>query len=133
DAGLLTAYAWLVLVIIVATIGITFFDRYFDKGFPRRWREGLAESFYTVMSVVTSGKSPARKNLFGWMGRIWQALWLVTGIAVLAYVTSSVTSVMTTLQLTDRINSIADLPGTTVGVAQGSTADEFAERALLSS
>ncbi|MCD7061234.1 transporter substrate-binding domain-containing protein [Pelagibacterium xiamenense] len=131
NAGYLTAYAWLALVIVIATIGFTVFDRHFDKDFPRRWRDGVAESFYTVMSVVTSGRAPARKNLFGWIGRIWQALWLVTGIAVLAYVTSSVTSVMTTLQLTGRINEIADLPGHSVGVAAGSTAEEFVDNALV--
>jgi len=76
---------------------LTFFDRRFDKSFPESWREGIAESFYTVMSVATSGKPAKRSNLFGWVGRIWQGLWLVCGVAVVAYVTSSVTSVMTTL------------------------------------
>ena len=85
------------------------------------------------MSVATSGKSPSRKNLFGWIGRIWQALWLVSGIAVLAYVTSSVTSVMTTLSLANQINSLTDLPGKTVGVFTGSVAEEFARDSALTS
>jgi polar amino acid transport system substrate-binding protein len=82
------------------------------------------------MSVATSGRA-ARKNLFGWVGRIWQALWLVCGVAVLAYITSSVTSVMTTLALTNQINSLADLPGKTVGVFTGSVAEEFARESAL--
>ncbi|WP_159588497.1 transporter substrate-binding domain-containing protein [Chelativorans xinjiangense] len=127
ESGHLRAYAWLAFVIVVATVLLTLFDRLFDKDFPRRWRDGLAESFYSVMSVATSGKPAARKNLFGWIGRVWQALWLVCGIAVLAYLTSSVTSVMTTLSLTNRINSIDDLPGKTVGVFTGSVAEEYAE------
>jgi len=127
ESGHLRAYAWLAFVIVAATVLLTFFDRYFDKDFPRRWREGIAESFYTVMSVATSGRVPSRKNLFGWVGRIWQAVWLVCGIAVLAYVTSSITSVMTTLSLTSQINSLADLPGKPVGVFTGSVAEEFAE------
>lgn len=77
------------------------------------------------MSVATSGKMPSRKNLFGWVGRIWQGLWLVCGIAVIAYVTSSITSVMTTLSLTNQINSIEDLQGRNVGVFSGSVAEEF--------
>src|SRR5699024_11761295 len=93
ESGHLKAYAWLFFIIIVATVLMTLFDRRFDKDFPTRWREGIAESFYSVMSVATSGRPPSRKNLFGWVGRIWQALWLVCGVAVLAYVTSSVTSV----------------------------------------
>ncbi|MCT7377719.1 transporter substrate-binding domain-containing protein [Chelativorans salis] len=126
ESGHLRAYAWLAFVIVVATALLTLFDRWFDKDFPRRWRDGIAESFYAVMSVATSGRPPARKNLFGWIGRIGQALWLVCGIAVLAYLTSSVTSVMTTLSLTNQINSIADLPGKTAGVFTGSVAEEYA-------
>lgn len=132
DSGHLRAYGWLALIIVGATVLLTVFDRYFDKDFPRRWREGIAESFYAVMSVATSGRAPARKNLFGWAGRIWQGLWLVSGVAVLAYVTSSVTSVMTTLSLTGQINSLDDLPGKPVGVFTGSVAEEFARDAALS-
>lgn len=131
DSGHLRAYAWIAFVIVLATALVTLFDRKFDQNFPKRWRDGIAESFYTVMSVVTSGKSPARKNLFGWMGRIWQGLWLVCGIAVLAYVTSSVTSVMTTLSLTNQINSVADLSGHIVGVQPGSVSEDYARQAGL--
>ena len=127
ESGYLRAYGWLALVIVVATLLMTLFDRRFDKNFPKGWPEGTAESFYSVMSVVTSGKAPSRKNLFGWPGRIWQALWLVCGIAVMAYVTSSVTSVMTTLSLTNQINSVADLPGKSIGVFAGSVAEEYAQ------
>ena len=126
ESGHLRAYAWIAFVIVIATVLVTLFDRHFDKDFPRRWRDGFAESFFTVMSVATSGKPPSRKNLLGWIGRIWQGLWLVCGIAVLAYVTSSVTSVMTTLSLTNQINSVADLPGHAVGAETGSVSEEYA-------
>ena len=125
ESGYLRAYLWLAFVVVAATILLTLFDRRFDKDFPRRWRDGISESFFSVMSIATSGRA-ARKNLFGWIGRIWQALWLVCGVAVLAYVTSTVTSVMTTLSLTNQINGLADLPGKTVGVFTGSVAEEFA-------
>lgn len=130
-SGHLTAYGWIIGIIVLATILLTIFDRRFDKNFPQRWHDGVAESFYTVMSVATTGKPPSRKNLFGWMGRIWQGLWLVCGVAVLAYVTSSVTSVMTTLTLTNQINSVADLPGRPVGVFSGSVAERYAAGAGL--
>lgn len=129
DSGHLQTYAGIGIVILFATILVTVFDRQFDRDFPKRWRDGIAESFYTVMSVVTSGKAPSRKNLFGWVGRIWQGLWLVCGIAVLAYVTSSATSVMTALTLTNQINSVADLPGRVVGVQPGSVSEEYARQA----
>lgn len=124
DAGHLRAYALLLLVIIVATIGITVFDRRFDPEFPNRWREGAAESFYNVMSIVTAGQS-SRKNVFGWVGRIGQAVWLVIGVGIVAYITSSVTSVMTTISLTHGIDSLADLPGKTVAVFTGSVSEDY--------
>lgn len=131
ESGHLRAYAWIAFVVVIATFLVTLFDRHFDEDFPRRWRNGIAESFYTVMSVATSGKPASRKNFFGWAGRIWQGLWLVCGIAVLAYITSSVTSVMTTLSLTNQINSVADLPGHPVGIQPGSIAEEYAREAGL--
>ncbi|WP_257666863.1 transporter substrate-binding domain-containing protein [Parapedobacter tibetensis] len=130
SAGHLHTYAWLVFVILVATLLLAIFDRKFDKDFPRNWREGIAESFYQVMSITTSGKA-SRKNLFGWMGRIFSALWLVCGVAVLAYVTSSITSVMTTTSLTNQINGVADLSGKTVGVFTGSVSEEYAQETGL--
>src|SRR3546814_885946 len=84
------------------------------------------------MSVVTSGRPPSRKNLFGWIGRIWQALWLVCGIAVLAFVTSSVTSVMTTLSLSNQISSVNDLDGRPVGVLIGTVEEDYAHEQGLS-
>src|SRR5690606_34846066 len=114
-------------IIVLATVLLTFFDRRFDTSFPPKWADGIAESFYTVMSVATSGKPPARKNLFGWVGRIWQGIWLVCGIAVLAYVTSSITSVMTTLSLSHQIENLDDLSGKTVGVMSGTVQEAFAK------
>lgn len=125
DAGHLRAYAWLLAVIVAATVGITLFDRTFDANFPKRWRDGLAESFHHVISIATAGKTAARKNLFGWVGRIWQAIWLVVGVGVIAYITSSVTSVMTAVTIESGIHSLVDLPGKTVGVFTGSVAEDY--------
>lgn len=124
DAGHLRTYALLLLVIVAATFGLTLVDRRFDPDFPRRWREGLAESLYHVVSIVRSGNT-AHKNVFGWRGRVLSVIWTICGVAVIAYVTSSVTSVMTALSLERRINSLADLPGRTVGVFTGSVADAY--------
>jgi len=131
NAGHLATYAWIGIVILIATILLTFFDRRFDPNFPRRWLEGIAESFYHVVSLATSGKS-SRKNLFGWLGRIWQAFWLVFGIAVVAYVTSSVTSVMTVAHISNNINNLADLQNKTVGVRTGSIAQQLLQARSIS-
>ncbi|HWJ75615.1 MAG TPA: transporter substrate-binding domain-containing protein [Kaistia sp.] len=125
DAGFLTAYARIGLVLLIATVLMTFFDRHFDAAFPKRWRDGFGESFYTVMQIATTGKPAARKNLFGWIGRVWQGIWLMAGVAVIAYVTSSVTTVMATLSAANQIRNIGDLEGHTIGVIKDTVSDDF--------
>ncbi|WP_435655909.1 transporter substrate-binding domain-containing protein [Brucella pituitosa] len=130
QAGHLRAMLWLVSFIVIATVFLAFFYRRFDETFPLQWHVGLAESFYEVMSVATSGKI-TRPNVLGWLGRISGGLWMVCGVAVIAYVTSSVSSVMTALSLTHQINSVADLPGRTVGVLGGSVAEIYGRELRL--
>jgi polar amino acid transport system substrate-binding protein len=125
DAGYIKAYGWIAFLIIISTIGLTFFDRHFDENFPKRWRDGFAESFYAVMLVATKGTLPSRTKLFGWVGRIFSALWLIVGIAVFAYVASSVTSVMTSLAIQGNITGPDDLSGHTVGVFTGSISENL--------
>lgn len=124
ESGHLRVYAWIGILILAAVFLMTLFDRHFDRDFPTRWREGLAESFYHIMTILTSGKSQ-RRNLFGWAGQIWSGIWMACGVALVAYLTSSVTSVMTANSLTQSINSMADLPGRTVGVFSGSVAESY--------
>lgn len=116
EAGYLRAYGLLVAIIVLITLLFTFFDRKFDPAFPERWRDGLAESFYRTMSIVTSGQPPQLKNLFGWIGRIGQALWLVVGVSIFALITSTVTSVLTSVALSGQIRNLDDLYDKVVGV-----------------
>lgn len=132
DSGHLSAYGWLAFIVLVATVGFTIFNRRFDSNYPRTWRDGLADGFYSVMSIAASGRAPVNKNYFGWWGRIGQGLWLVVGIAVVAYVTSSVTSVMTTLSLTNQISGVGDLHGHAVGILQGSSAEDVVAELRIS-
>src|SRR5690606_5202485 len=124
DSGHLTTFAWLLILALFATVIITLLDRRLDSEFPRRWREGLADNFFHTMSIMTTGKT-THKNLFGWIGRIWSALWMVLGVAIIAYVTSSITSVMTTTSLAGQIHSLSDLSGKTVGVLDGSVGEDY--------
>lgn len=131
-SGYLRSYAWIVSIIILATVFLTLLDRRLDKDFPKRWRDGIAESFYAVMSMATSGRAN-RKNYFGWVGRIFQGLSLIFGLAVLVYTMSSITSVMTTLSIDNQINIVADLSDRPIGVFVESTAEEFAQTSGFSS
>ena len=124
ESGHLATYAWLLLLAIAATLIMTLLDRRLDKTFPRRWRDGLADNFFHTLSILTTGKT-THKNLFGWIGRIWSALWMVVGVAIIAYITSSITSVMTANSLTNQIHSLSDLSGKTVGVLEGSVGQDY--------
>jgi polar amino acid transport system substrate-binding protein len=123
-SGHLEVYLWIAILIALATVGLTIFDRYFDEEFHKEWHKGFIESFYHVISVTTSGKT-SHKRLFGVYGRIIAALWMICGLAVIAYVTSSITSVMTTASLTSQVTSKANLPGKTVGVLNDSVGQAY--------
>ncbi len=111
---------------VVASLGVLLFLRLFDPQFTRHWRDGWAESFYHVMSVIMTGKTSYAGNLGkGWLGKVIAALWLCFGVATVAYVTSSVASVMTANTLTGDISGPGDLPGRTVGVIEGSPAVRY--------
>lgn len=122
--GHLRIYLWIIGVVLVATVLLTLIDRWFDPEFPRRWHEGMAESFYHVMSVATSGKA-SHKQLFGVVGKVLAAVWMVCGVTLVAYITSSITSVMTTNAITSQIGGFADLSGRTVGVLRGSVGEGY--------
>jgi ABC-type amino acid transport substrate-binding protein len=126
DSNHLRVYMWIVIVVLGATIILTLIDRLFDPDFPREWHNGLAHSFYHVMSVITSGKTN-HKELFGSLGRVLSAVWMIAGVTVVAYITSSMTTFMTVSALTSQIKSVADLPGKTVGTIRGIAAELVAK------
>jgi polar amino acid transport system substrate-binding protein len=129
-SGHLRVYAWLGGLIIIATVVLTLVDRKYDPEFPQPWYEGFAEAFHHVMSVATSG-STSHRNLFGVPGRILSSLWLACGVAVVAYVTSSITSVMTVSQLNHQINGPADLGHKVVGAFPGTTGEVYCRDVML--
>ncbi|WP_295517725.1 transporter substrate-binding domain-containing protein [uncultured Pseudomonas sp.] len=125
--GYLTSYAWLGAGLLLITLLLTLVERRLDKEFPPQWWPGLAISFYHVMAVTTTGKT-SHKNLFGSLGTVLAALWMACSVAVMAYVTSTVTSVMTVNSITSRITGLGDLPGKRIGVEAGSLSEDHIAR-----
>jgi len=130
QSGHLRVYAWIGVLIVVATIVLTLIDRKWHPEFPQKWGEGFAESFHHVMSVVTSG-STSHRNLLGTFGTALGAIWLAIGVAVVAYVTSSITSVMTASTIAHQINGPGDLGGKRVGALAGSVGESYCRDAML--
>ncbi|EEB5699469.1 hypothetical protein KTK71_004601 [Salmonella enterica] len=95
DAGHVKVYLIIITGILAVTLLLTLIDRKMDDTFPESWFAGLAENFYHVMSIVTTGKT-THKLLFGSAGKIIAAIWMVCGVTIIACITSSITSTMTT-------------------------------------
>jgi ABC-type amino acid transport substrate-binding protein len=130
DSGHLRIFGFGLGVILLGTILLTLGERRWNKEFHKDWNNGLAESFYHVMSVVMTGKS-THKGLPGPFGKILAGIWIAFGVAVVAYITSSVTSVMTVNKLHSIINGPQDLPGHKVGVMRGSVGESYCGKANL--
>ncbi len=130
ENGYLQTYMWLAGLLLVATFILTLVDRRFDAFFPRTWKRGLAESFFHVISATSTGKT-THKLLFGAFGRIFSALWILCGIAFVAYITSSITSTMVGTSMTHSINNRTDLAKKIVGVQSGSVAETHAQLLAL--
>ena len=124
--GHVRVVAWGAGIAAGVSLVVVFLLRRFDPAFTPHLHEGMAESFYHVVSVMTTGKTSYKGNVApGWVGRVVAALWLVFGVASVAYLTSSLTSVMTANALHGRIHGPGDLRGKTVGVLQGSFGERY--------
>ncbi len=126
DSGHLKVFCIGIALIIAGTLLLTLGERKWNAEFPRDWGNGLSESFYHVMSITMTGKS-THKGLPGPFGKILAGIWLAFGVGVVAYITSSVTSVMTVNRLHGIIDSPQDLPGHPLGAVEGTLSQKYCE------
>jgi polar amino acid transport system substrate-binding protein len=126
DSGHLMIFGIGIGVIVLGTLLLTLGERRWNQEFHPDWPNGLAESFYHVMSIAMTGKS-THKGLPGPFGKILAGVWLAFGVAVVAYITSSVTSVMTVNRLHGIINGPQDLPNHHVGAVGGTISQKYCE------
>jgi ABC-type amino acid transport substrate-binding protein len=115
---------WGALIVIALAVPLAFFWRHLDKDFPQKPLDAFAESLYRIVAVTMSGKTKVT-SISTWHTKVIAAAWLVVGVSVVAYITSTVTSVMTKQALRGTINSVADLEGKTAGVVIKSLADQY--------
>jgi len=121
--GHIQAYFWIVLAILLLTIILTIIHRKKDPEFPRGWIDGLAESLYRLILAIKTGV--VNNENYTWVGKILAVTWMLCGIGLLAYVTSTITSSMTAVTLMHDIHSLNDLPGKKVGVLSGGIAESY--------
>ena len=131
SSGHLRVFAIGGILILVATVILTLIDRRLDPQFYNDWFAGLAHSFYHVMQTTFTGKSNHKLILEGPFGYIAAAIWVAAGITIVAYITSSITSVMTANQIRSEINGPDDLAGKTVGTILGGAGETYCREANL--
>ena len=124
DSGHIKVFSFGIIVILLCTVLLTLAERRWNTEFHSDWANGLSESFYHVMSIAMTGKS-SHKGLPGPFGKILAAIWIACGVAVVAYITSSVTSIMTVNRLQGIIHGPQDLQGHKVGAVIGTVANRY--------
>lgn len=119
------AYAFLFLLFVGVALAVTVIRRWHDAAFPRSWLNGFTTSLKELISVAKSGQLPDNKPT--WFRNILVSAWMIFGMAILAYVTSTITSTMTmiTVQSQTGILELADLPGKNIAVLAGSGAESY--------
>lgn len=110
-------------IILGLTHLLLFFEWKTNPQFPRQYLAGFADCFYHVMSICMTGKATHR-GLPGPWGKILAGVWLAGGVAVVAYITSTLTSVMTANKLRGAVHGVTDLAGQSVGTVAGSVAEK---------
>lgn len=128
--GHLQAYVWILILIILLTIILMIVHRRHDPQFPRNWLDGFAESLYRLILAIKTGVIDNKH--YNWIGKILAVTWMLTGVGLAAYVTSSITSSMTTVALTHDIHSLSDLPGKQVGVLSETVAQDYLQNRGIS-
>lgn len=126
DSGHLKVFGFGIVVILLGTVLLTIGERRWNGEYPKDWANGLAESFYHVMSICMTGKS-SHKPLPGPLGKVMAGIWIAFGVAVVAYITSSVTSVMTVNRLHSIISGPQDLPGHRIAAIRGTVAENYCQ------
>lgn len=117
---------WALVGMLVLSVVVMAVLRRLDQEFSKHWHEGFAEAMYHVVSVMMTGKTSYKGKLGpAWLGRVIASVWLVFGVASVAYFTSSITSVMTADTISDAVHGPKDLPGRTVGVITGSVGARY--------
>ncbi len=114
----------LVALVIVSHI-LWLLERHHNpKQFPHGYKEGVIESIWWTTCVLIGG-SCMNKDPEGIAGRVVGTVWALVGIAMIAYLTATASSIMTVDTLSNDINGPRDLAGKKVATLKGSSAEKY--------
>lgn len=116
---------WVIVALVAGmTVVVTLFERKHNPDFPKTWKDGLAEAFYYVVSLALTGHS-TYKGFPGVLGRLMLVFWMVLGMIMVIYLTSTITATMTAEKMQSHIHGPEDLPGKTIGAIKGTRAVDY--------
>lgn len=116
---------WVIVGAVLAmTVVVALFEWKHNPDFPKGRAEGLVEAFYYVVSLTLTGKS-TYKGFPGILGRLVLVVWMILGLFMVIFLTSSVTATLTAERLQGHINGPKDLMGKTVGAIKATRAVEY--------
>lgn len=111
-------YGLFCLLFLVLACLMTWFRRRKDPEFPKDLKSGYTLSLLDITSSVRCGE--INQEYLGWKGHILSAVWMMFGLGMVAYVTSTMTTAMTTVKLDkDGIYELGDLPGKKIAALRG--------------
>jgi polar amino acid transport system substrate-binding protein len=94
------------------------------ESFPEGYVSGVWEATWWSACTLISGGCENKAPL-GVFGRVFAVVWMLAGIALVSYVTATLSSTMTVNNLTSDIKGLSDLKSRRVATVDGSTAAAF--------
>ncbi|MDR1363155.1 MAG: hypothetical protein LBJ35_03785 [Spirochaetaceae bacterium] len=129
--GAVCFFALLFLAVMSGlSIPLMFVRKKIEPKFPTRLLEGFSITFKDLISALKSGKLPINVSVLKtkWIWNIIIALWGLAGVGFIAYITSTVTTIMTTSVLSQTaIESLHELGNSRIGVVKGSIGEIILE------
>lgn len=112
------------LLFLVLALLMTWFRRRKDPEFPPDLKSGYTLSLLDITSSVRCGE--INQDYLGWKGNILSAIWMMFGMGMVAYVTSTMTTAMTTVRLDkEGIYGLGDLPGKKIAGLRGGMSAKY--------
>jgi ABC-type amino acid transport substrate-binding protein len=99
-----------------------------EPEFPKDSLEGFTVAFRDLSVAIKSGKMPVDVYAYKqkWLLNILSSFWTLMGVGIIAVITSTITTVMTTASLTQaRIQTLQDLDGYRIGVVANSMSESI--------
>lgn len=116
--------AGLLAVLLVSGVAVYFFERKRNPDFGGGVMKGVASGiWWAAVTMTTVGYGDKVPKSAG--GRLIAAIWMFSGLFLIASFTATVTSALTVTQLQSRIAGPADLARVRVGTVTASTSEKY--------